>query len=288
MLTPISALVHPTIAIKYKKSLLSNLGSTALVQMIILMFCSISMLAVSIFLAYGFGSAASYFRTYCGTPDMDDWDDGCSSSDEAAYLKAHYGTFGGFNSSAALPMGDLRNEAGAFFIANGAQVLYSGIYLLLTYNLTLISMELDWGGFETIRKRLRCTLVRGSGFSQSYCLQLRKKILIPMMAFSATMHWLLGQAISARETVYSGFDIHNQPTQVSLYSVSQFSYIVKSSLTLQGGLRYLFHMVLNNTHDDHDWSLLVGFHLYTRRIYATDVWLDTHVLCCHYRTRGLS
>jgi hypothetical protein len=41
-------LPHPSIAIKYKRSLLSNLGSTAITQMIILWFTSTAMVAVSI------------------------------------------------------------------------------------------------------------------------------------------------------------------------------------------------------------------------------------------------
>ena len=213
-------LVHPTIAIKYKKSLLSNLGSTALVQMIILMFCSLAMLGVSVFLAYGFGSSAASFEGECLNTESGDFGWPCTNAGRAQYLKAHFGTFGGFNSSADLTGASaLDNEAAAFFIANGAQVLYSALYLLLTYNLTLISMELDWGRFEMTRQRLRCTLVRGSGFSQSYLLQLPKKVLYPMMTFSATMHWLLGQAISARETVYADLGNQQHGSETSVYSV---------------------------------------------------------------------
>jgi hypothetical protein len=42
---------QPTIATKIKKSLISNLGNTALTQMCLLMFCSIGLIAASIFLA---------------------------------------------------------------------------------------------------------------------------------------------------------------------------------------------------------------------------------------------
>lgn len=212
-------LVHPSVAIKYKKSLLSNLGSTALIQMIILMFCSITMLAVSIFLAMEFGHAAARFQGRCITGSLSGYS--CTRSGEAKYLKEEFGTFGGFNSSAGVSSSDyLTNEATAFIIANAAQILYSALYLLLIYNLTLISMELDWGKFETTRKRLRCTLVRGAAFNQSYLLQLPKKVLYPMMAFSAVMHWLLGQAISARETVYADHGDQTEQAEKSYYSVS--------------------------------------------------------------------
>lgn len=218
-------LSHPSVAIKYKKSLISSLGTTALVQMTILMFCSIAMLAVSIVLASGFGGAAATFKWKCVnrgfTPS--EYQGPCTSSGEAQYLKIKFGTFGGFNSSATIQgMEALTNEAETFLIANGAQVLYSALYLLLTYNVTLISMESDWGNLERTRRRLRCTLVKGSGFAQSYLLQLPKKILYPMMAFSAVMHWLLGQAISARETVFAGHGDASQDSEKSFYSVGHF------------------------------------------------------------------
>lgn len=213
-------LVHPSVAIKYKKSLLSNLGSTALVQMITLMFCSFAMLAVSVFLAYEFGSSAATFKKDCNQGRLGS-QYSCTSSGEEEYLKGKYGTFGGFNSSAVIRGGldSVTNEAVAFFVANGAQVLYSALYLLLIYNLTLISMELDWGRFEITRKRPRCTIVRGSAFSQSYLLQLPKKVLYPMMVFSALMHWLLGQAISAREMVYADSEVFTKRSEQSFYFV---------------------------------------------------------------------
>lgn len=41
-------LPHPSIAIKYKRSLLSNLGSVAITQMIVLMLCSMALVGTSI------------------------------------------------------------------------------------------------------------------------------------------------------------------------------------------------------------------------------------------------
>ena len=211
-------LTHPSVAIKYKKSLISSLGTTALVQMIILMFCSIAMLVVSLILAIGLGEAAGNFKESCKFGGSL-----CTDSSEAQYLKGTFGTFGGFNSSANVKgMDNLSNEAVPFLIANGAQVLYSALYLLLTYNLTLISMESDWGNLERTRRRLRCTLVKGSGFAQSYLLQLPKKVLYPMMTFSAVMHWLLGQAISARETVFAHHGYASQHVEKSFFSVGYF------------------------------------------------------------------
>jgi hypothetical protein len=41
-------LPQPTIATKIKKSLISNLGNTALTQMLIMMFCSLALLTASL------------------------------------------------------------------------------------------------------------------------------------------------------------------------------------------------------------------------------------------------
>ena len=214
-------LTHPSVAIKYKKSLISSLGTTALIQMTILMFCSMAMLAVSVVLAVGVGGAAADFKLMCSKGYLSTAYP-CSIS-EAQYIKDKFGTWGGFDSSANVKgMNRLTNEALPFLIANAAQFLYSALYLLLTYNVTLISMESDWGNLERTRRRLRCTLVKGSGFSQSYLLQLPKKVLYPMMAFSAVMHWLLGQAISARETVFSHQGDASQQIEKSFYSVGCF------------------------------------------------------------------
>ncbi|MCJ1420641.1 hypothetical protein MMC32_007000 [Xylographa parallela] len=194
-------LVHPVIAIKYKSSLISNLGVTAVSQMMILMLGSLTMIGVSIVLAVFFGAAAREYVEVCrSNPNST-----ICKIPLGTHLNELYGGFGGFNSSitlAALPPDKLQSELLAFSIANGAQFLYSLLYLLLIYNITLISMEYDWGTLEKRRQRLRCTIVRGAGFVQSYLLQLPKRVLFPSMAFSALMHWMLGQAISTIEITW--------------------------------------------------------------------------------------
>jgi hypothetical protein len=70
----------------------------------------------------------------------------------------------------------------SFSITNGAQFIYSLLYIMLIYNITLISQEHDWGKLETERSRLRCTIVKGDGFTQkkNYLFQLPKSA-IPML-----------------------------------------------------------------------------------------------------------
>ncbi|RYN46496.1 hypothetical protein AA0114_g8217 [Alternaria tenuissima] len=132
-------LPQPTIATKIKKSLISNLGNTALTQMLIMMFCSLALLTASL---------------------------------TAAVL------------------------------SNAAQFIYSLLYLMMIYNITLISQESDWGKLEYRRKRIRTTLVSGTSFNQTYLLQLPKKILFPIMAYSTLTHWMLGEALQAHEAIW--------------------------------------------------------------------------------------
>lgn len=216
-------LTHPCIATKHKKSLLSNLGSTALLQMILLMLTSVTMLVISLMLAVLMGSSASYYRYICKSESQSTSENSFCEGGIKNYLKAGYGTFGGIGGSASLGglgSDSMTSEILAFGISNGAQLLYAILYLLLIYNITLIVMEHRWGKFGEQRQRLRCTLVRGSNFDQSYLLQLPKKVLYPAMVFSSTMHWLLGQAISTQEAIYQNPTTHQEH---SVYFVSILS-----------------------------------------------------------------
>lgn len=223
-------LPHPSIAIKYKKSLVSNLGSTAITQMLILMFTSLAMLGASIFLIISMAFTAKQWHYNCDS----NYKYRSSMCDEGLgwTMKRSYGTWGGFSSSAtlaALPPDSLGSEFIAFAISNGAQFLYSLLYLLLIYNLSLISMEHEWGKWETNRKRPRCTIVSGRPFEQSYFLQLPWKVITPLMIYASLMHWLLGQAISTTETIYTD---HVHRIEHSIYFVTYAAYPIFMSTIL--------------------------------------------------------
>ncbi|KAL8726373.1 MAG: hypothetical protein Q9166_006780 [cf. Caloplaca sp. 2 TL-2023] len=227
-------LVHPSIAIKYKKSLIANLGGNAVTQMGILMTSSCAMAGISILLGVMVGAAMSNYKYECNGRISSDWVDVCNKG-QAHYLKYQFGYFGGFDTAAELghlPMDSTNSEIAAFAISNGAQLLYSVIYLLLIYNFTLITMEHDWGRLERVRDRLRCTLVEGEGFKQSYLLQLPKKFLYPMMFFSSMMHWLLGQSISTKETIWSDNTDPAHPMEFSRYDIVYGAYAIWLSTAL--------------------------------------------------------
>ncbi|KAF1971543.1 hypothetical protein BU23DRAFT_470422 [Bimuria novae-zelandiae CBS 107.79] len=138
------------------------------------------------------------------------------------------GGWGGFNHSlpiASLPPDELGNEVLSFLISNGAQFIYSLLYLLLIYNITLVSQEYDWGRLEHERSRLRCTTVTGESFDQDYPLQLPKKILFPIMTYSVLTHWMLGEALQTQETIWQ--DINkpiNRHVEHSMYTITYAAY----------------------------------------------------------------
>ncbi|KAL9111596.1 MAG: hypothetical protein Q9187_007910 [Circinaria calcarea] len=229
-----SNLEHPVIAIKFKKSLISNLGVTAVTQMIILMFASLAMIGSSLVLAVFIGIGVTEWKRDCREYGAS-WHGDCKLT-RGAYLNLRYGGWGGFKSSAtigSLPINSLWSEQLSFVISNGPQLLFSMLYLLLVYNITLISMEHDWGKFERERQRLRCTLVTGKTFKQSYFLQLPKQIILPLMGLSSLMHWLLGQAISTRETVWSNADLRYSHSK---YDIVYAVYPIWLSTVLMTGM----------------------------------------------------
>ncbi|KAL8948634.1 MAG: hypothetical protein Q9222_005199 [Ikaeria aurantiellina] len=227
-------LPHPSIAIKYKKSLIANLGGTAVSQMAILSITSCAMVGVSMMIAVFMSIESGYFKGECRDryrhPDRlsAGWIEACDKG-VSYYLKYKFGYFGGFDTAAPLgnlAMNSLNSEIAAFAISNGAQLLYSLLYLLLIYNFTLITMEHDWGKLERNRDRVRATIVEGEGFKQSYLLQLPKRVLYPMMVFSALMHWLLGQSISTKETIWSDTSDPAHPFEASRYDIVYGAYAV--------------------------------------------------------------
>ncbi|PQE29641.1 Peptidase C78 ubiquitin fold modifier-specific peptidase 1 2 protein [Rutstroemia sp. NJR-2017a BBW] len=225
-------LPHPNIAIKYKRSLLSNLGSTAVTQMIILMFCSIAMLGVSIMLITLMASTSSQYKYDCSRHDTDrNYGIDCTIS-LSQTLKNAYGTWGGNATLSPLAPDSISSELLAFAISNGAQFLFSLLYLLLIYNITLVSMENEWGNYELKRRKPRATIVSGAPFEQSYFLQLPSKILMPLMIFAAAMHWLLGESISVAESIFTD---PQYGVEHSVYAVTFAAYPIFISTVLMVG-----------------------------------------------------
>lgn len=264
-------LPHPSIAIKYKRSLLSNLGSTAITQMLILTFTSLFMLSISLMLVVFMAYEGQAWDKKCKGNRLDSKTGACRFS-KSDFLGQVYGTWGGFSGSAtltSLPPDNLSSEFAAFAISNGPQFLYSLLYMLLVYNLSLISMEHEWGRWEIKRRRPRCTIVSGKQFEQSYFLQLPSKIVLPLMLYAALMHWLLGQAISTAETIYTD-DVKG--VQHSLYFVSVYlrnNGVIANGC--EGHIRCIPNFHFDDSHDRDDCYVLVGVYVSEGRIHSSDV-----------------
>ncbi|CAI6339628.1 unnamed protein product [Periconia digitata] len=201
---------QPTIATKIKRGLISNLGNTALTQMVIMVFTGVILLGASLLSAVMIGSELDLVNKGCDSKGKDSpysyyYDPIYCAESKVGRLGMLSGGWGGINTSkplTTLGMNSYSAEIGSFGISNGAQFIYSLLYLMFIYNLTLISQEHDWGKLEHDRKRLRTTIVKGEGFTQDYLLQLPKKILIPTMISSILIHWLLGEALHTQEAIW--------------------------------------------------------------------------------------
>ncbi|KAJ4988130.1 hypothetical protein SVAN01_06382 [Stagonosporopsis vannaccii] len=226
---------QPTIATKFKKSLISNLGNTALTQMCLLMLCTLALAGASIALAVPLGTTNEGQKNDCRRQyeHAADKPDYCSMSESDRFADLS-GGWGGFNRSlvaASMEPDRLSNEVMSFAISNGAQFLYSLLYLMMIYNVTLVSQERDWGKLEYGRKRLRTTIVAGESFAQDYLLQLPKKILFPTMAYSVLTHWMLGEALQTQEAVWLE-DADGRHVEHSKYNITYAAYPIWTATLL--------------------------------------------------------
>lgn len=96
------------------------------------------MLIVSIMVAVHMASEVTSWKDLCH-PQISNL--GCDSG-LSSYLKSIFGTLGGFQGRgqlSTLAPDSLKSEILTFVVSNGAQLLYSLLYLLSIYNITLIS-----------------------------------------------------------------------------------------------------------------------------------------------------
>lgn len=80
-------------------------------------------------------------------------------------------------------------------VANTPQLILSGIYLTLNNLLTRMQLAVEWASYSTERKALRVSHDRKGAQRATYFLQLPYRLGLPLMAVSATLHWLVSQSI---------------------------------------------------------------------------------------------
>jgi hypothetical protein len=106
--------------------------------------------------------------------------------------------FGAVNSNMLLAIG-LPSEganglASSVLFANLPQIILSFVYLSYNALITCMLLANEYSGYEVHRKTLRVTTPCGQQRS-TYWLQLPYTYGIPVMAASATLHWLVSQSI---------------------------------------------------------------------------------------------
>ena len=92
---------------------------------------------------------------------------------------------------------DLEGSSGLHLnalVANLPQVVLSFLFLLYNGLFTSMLLADEWNGYARERKPLRVTDPKGSQRS-TYRLQLPYKYGVPLLAVSATLHWLVSQSL---------------------------------------------------------------------------------------------
>ena len=80
-------------------------------------------------------------------------------------------------------------------IANIPQLVLSGIYLTLNNLITRMQLAVEWASYSVERKALRVSHGRAGAQRATYFLQLPYRLGLPLMAISASLHWLVSQSI---------------------------------------------------------------------------------------------
>ncbi|KAI9376164.1 hypothetical protein BJX61DRAFT_553168 [Aspergillus egyptiacus] len=109
---------------------------------------------------------------------------------------AKFGKTSSMNSSTLIkgdywPTGLIANT----IIANFPQLIFSMTYFLTNSLLTSMTLAAEWSRYAVLRRGLRVSWNPQAAQRQSYFLSLPYRYAIPLMASSATLHWLISQSI---------------------------------------------------------------------------------------------
>ncbi|KAE9399343.1 hypothetical protein BT96DRAFT_1019516 [Gymnopus androsaceus JB14] len=100
-------------------------------------------------------------------------------------------------------------------ISNSPQIILSVIYLVFNSLCTKLFLALEWSSYAHFRKPLRVSHPRGDQRS-TYFLQIPYRFGIPLMAYSALLHWLVSQSIFlVAVTYWDGNDVDTENSIIS-------------------------------------------------------------------------
>lgn len=103
--------------------------------------------------------------------------------------------FGGLNPSTFISGWKLSTIIQNVLIANMPQVILSIIYVQYNGVLTGMMLGAEWNGYASKRKGLRVSSHPAGAQRSTYFLQLPYRAALPLMALSATLHWLCSQSL---------------------------------------------------------------------------------------------
>ncbi|KAF5388815.1 hypothetical protein D9757_005580 [Collybiopsis confluens] len=89
----------------------------------------------------------------------------------------------------------------AVLISNSPQLILSVIYLVFNSLCTRMFLALEWASYSRSRKSLRVSSPDGKQRS-TYFLQIPYRFGLPLMAYSALLHWLVSQSIFLVKVTY--------------------------------------------------------------------------------------
>jgi hypothetical protein len=89
----------------------------------------------------------------------------------------------------------ITSTVGNTLIANMAQPILSVLYFTYNALFTCMVLGLEWSRFAHRRRGLRVSSVSQGAQRSTYFLQLPYRFAVPLMALSATLHWLVSQSI---------------------------------------------------------------------------------------------
>lgn len=131
--------------------------------------------------------------------------------------------FGEVNSNmllmANLPERGIAELISAVLFANLPQVVLSFVYLSFNALITSMLLVNEYAGYEVQRKGLRVTTPRGQQRS-TYWLQIPFTYGIPIIAVSATLHWLISQAVFLVRVEYDSIGSSTYANSVSAVGLS--------------------------------------------------------------------
>jgi hypothetical protein len=80
-------------------------------------------------------------------------------------------------------------------LANMAQPILSGLYILYNGILTSMVQAADWSSYSVERKGLRISTTTKGAQRSTYFLSLPYRYSVPLLAASALLHWLVSQSV---------------------------------------------------------------------------------------------